>query len=145
MTDPTPELDAVRAAARDRIDGLMAGAAQSGTLNVRAAIWLLTYIEDLMYADSVEAHLTPTGRAGGLYIPDWNALADDKAIGYLGGGAYRLFTLARSFARGEPVDLRSEISNSLGKHYATRVLEAVALATGLAEKGAPGPERWPWW
>jgi hypothetical protein len=128
---------------------LKAGARAQGTLHARAAIHLLTFTEMVGrssgLAELVEIRdVTLLGGGGDVrcaFIRDWPALLDSPTAQMAGGAAYRLLTLAAGFATGKPVDIR-EATGRMGRAHARRVIEAFAMATGLAEAA---PEEWPWW
>lgn len=117
---------------------LETGAAAADSPYQRAAIHLLNFT-DLPGRAALEAYIdtdivTVDGRdVPAAWITDWAAMGRLENLGHLGGGEERLVRLAASMAHGTSVGLQAVLS-SLGHAHARRVLEAVAICTGVDEK-----------
>jgi hypothetical protein len=123
---------------------LAAGGKLIGTYPAQAAIHLLTFTElpgrrDFAALVDVEEVPDHDGRPVlAAFVRDWAILAEGPAISYRTGGDARMLALAASLASGQRVDLRDNVG--VGGHaHARRVIEAFAIATGVADLYAVTP------
>src|SRR6266702_5649842 len=108
-----------------------------GSCSMYAAMHLLTYTELPGRKDFAKHVDIETGYAADETEPliavvrDWDKLLTGNTVRFTGGDL-RMTEVAASYAAGRPVDLR-EHGNGLGTAHARRLVEAVAIGTGMAE------------
>ena len=116
---------------------LVAGAQYTGTYTIQAAVHLLTFTELPHHRGfdrlvEVEEVGTTDGRMmPAAFVRDWKRLPKAPTAHYMGSADHRLLALAVSLAAGQPVDLRDKVVG-LGSAHARRVVEAFAIAAGVA-------------
>jgi hypothetical protein len=109
----------------------------TGSHSMYAAMHLLTYTELPGRRDFAKHVDIETGYAADETEPliavvrDWDKLLTSNTV-YFTGGDLRMTEIAASYASGRPVDLR-EHGNGLGTAHARRLVEAVAIGTGMGE------------